>query len=341
MWDKALATIGRSSFAQQLHGVDGSKVRLVRGKRLSGYTEATESDVWCEVRLVEQVAQHAQEKKAEEKQQTTAEAQTKAETKTAEAAGSADGRVIGLYKVRVKARRDQPVLPANFAFNKLDDASEALAKAAPEWQLQSIVVSSAIRQSSYIIDPATAQVRRSDEFVAVTSLPSRAPVNTAATDTATAANATTTGTGTPTTSSAAVASTSPFELTWTQSFLAAAGVGALGVGSVYLLRYQRRRQLLSRLQSAVRTALSAAPLPLGANARVVRVKGSRISEGMLGCEMEVAGDRPGSAGNGRVKLQAVRSSNTAGQFSDWQVVHSQLTTHDGRTLPLWLPNIKS
>ena len=312
VWDAALATLSRSTLVQQLHGLEaGSRVRLVCGKRLSGYTEATTSDVWYEVRAVEE--------ESEKKQQ-----EAKSEAKEAEAAppASSAGRVLGVYKVRVTASRDQPELPTGLNVRTASEAAEALAKASPEWKVQSITLSAPSRQSSFHIDPISGAVRRSEEFITASKLPSASPSSTA--------------TSTPPTNDSR-------KFTWSQSFLIVCGLGATSVGIVYGLRHFRRRQLLGRLQSVVRSSLSAAPLPLGQNVRVVRVASSKIGDAMMRAEMEVAGDRPGTAGSGRVRLQAVRSSQDlqAGRNSDWQVVHSQLTTTDGRTHQLWLPNIPS
>ena len=313
VWDKALATLSRSALPQQLHGLDSNRVRLVRGKRLSGYTEATESDVWYEVRVMEE---------AEKKQQQQDEKE-----KEAEAAPSSDGRVLGLYKVRVTASRDQPEVSTGLHIRSSAEAAQALAKASPEWKLQSIVLSAPSRQSSFHIDPASGAVRRAEEFIAPTKLPSTAP-----------ASAATTADG-----KVVSAKDSNVVLTWSQALLAACGIGAASLGAVYGLKHFRRRQLLGRLQSAVQSSLSAAPLPLGHNVRVVRVVSSKVNDAMMRAELDVAGDRAGSAGGGRVRLQAVRSSadSQAGRNSDWQVVHSQLLTNDGRTQQLRLPNIQS
>ena len=315
VWNKALAAISQSTLPQSLHAVEGGRVRLLKGKRLSGYTEMTESDVWHEVRMVEDVTKEQQEKK-----ESTADA-------------SNDGRVLGLYKVRVTARRERPVLPSGLSINitKRDKAVDTveLDKAIPEWQLQSIVVSSSDRQCSYYVDPATKAVRRADEFIPPTALLAKAP-------------AASTSTATDSDSTPSNASTSSW-LTWSNAFFGVCGVGGTSLAGVYLLRYWSRQQLLTRVKSAVQSSLSVGPMPVGGNVRVARVVSSKIGDAMLRAEVDVLGDKAGSAGSGRVRLQAIRSSRggQAGQMSDWQIVHSQLTTNDGRTQQLSLPNIKS
>ena len=311
VWNKAAAVISQSTLPQSLHGLDRSRLRVVKGNRLSGYTEATDSDVWYEMRIVEDGAKEGQDQK------------------DASASSTSDGRVLGLYKVRVSARRERPVVPLGLTVTiKKKEPSEVveLDKASPEWQLQSLVLSAPSLQRSYHIDPATKVVRRADQFIPPTPLPSKAP---------TAADAPKDSTSAPNSSS----STLP-RLSWSSAFLGVCAVGAGSVGAVYALRYWRRQQLLDRLKSAVQTSLSASPLPLGGNVRVARVTSIKIGDAMMRAELDVVGGRAGSAGSGRVRVQAVRSSR-AGQMSDWQVVHSQLATNDGRTLPLSLPNLKS
>ena len=307
VWNKAHAALSKSTLATVLHGTDGGRVRLVKGKLLSGYTELTESDAWYELRIVQQADKTPQEGKEAEK--------------------DVDGRVLGLYKVRVTARRDKPALPPTLSSSttktSTTDAVE-LHKASPEWQLQSIVVSAPSRQCSFYVDPVTSAVRRADEFLPPTALPSKPPTASTAAD------------------GSSTASSSGSIWTLSNALKATTALGTISLTAVYMHRYWRRQQLLSRLKSAVHSSLSTSPLlPLGANARVVRVVSSKITDAMVRAELDVRGDKGGSAGSGRVRVQAVRSSRgaQAGRMSDWQVVHSQLTTSDGRTQQLSLPAV--
>ena len=314
IWDAALAALSQSSLPGQLHGAEAGRVRLVKGKRLSGYTAATDSDVWHEVRMVEEASKEQQEKKE----------------------ATADGRVLGLYKVRVTARREQPTLPPLIAL--VSDAKEQqpevvevdVNKASPEWHVDSILLSAPSRQASFWIEPATRAVKRAEEFIPPTALPSKAPASSSSNSPA--------GAGSAVSSSSALS-----RVTWSGALLAVCVAGATSLSAVYLLRYWRRQQLLSRIREAVQSSLSTPPAPIGRNAQVARVVSSKIGDAMFQAELDVAGDRPGTAGGGRVRVQGVRSSRggQAGQLSDWQVVHSQLATNDGRTQQLAVPNIKS